>query len=213
MICFVGRLDVQKGYDLILAALEEVLPELEMQVVIIGSGRADLVTATKALAKEFPDKVAYEGWMGPERYAVVTASDYTLFTSRWEPCGLVQMECMRLGTVPIVAPTGGLRDTVEDGITGFWTDRVMSDECDVCEESVASITKVLRRVVETYTASPEKVSAMRKAAMAAAAEFTWTNAALQYEAVFEEMGAVDLLPSVSAEGRSVTLLEDSTPMC
>ena len=33
--------------------------------------------------------------------------------TRWEPCGLVQMEAMRLGTLPIVAPTGGLKDTVE----------------------------------------------------------------------------------------------------
>jgi len=210
MLCFVGRLDVQKGYDLMLEALERALPELDMQVVIIGSGRADLVAATKKLAKAFPDKVAYEGWMGPERYAVITASDYTMFVSRWEPCGLVQMECMRLGTVPIVAPTGGLRDTVEDGITGFWTDRVMTDECEVCEDSVESIAKVLKRVVEFHTGSPEKVTAMRKAAMASSAEFTWSNAALQYEAVFEEMGAVNVLPlAVSSEGKTVTLQEDN----
>eukprot|EP00929_Paragymnodinium_shiwhaense_P066572 TRINITY_DN333_c0_g1_i3.p1 TRINITY_DN333_c0_g1~~TRINITY_DN333_c0_g1_i3.p1 ORF type:complete len:874 (-),score=253.10 TRINITY_DN333_c0_g1_i3:591-3212(-) len=209
MLCFIGRLDVQKGYDLMLAAFEEVLPELDMQVVIIGSGRADLVTATKQLAKTFPKKVAYEGWMGPERYGIVAASDYTIFTSRWEPCGLVQMECMRLGTVPVVAPTGGLRDTVEDGVTGFWTDRVMTDECEVCEESVASIVKVLRRVVEAHSDS-KRVSEMRKAAMAAAAEFTWSNAALQYEAIFEEMGVIDVLPRVTSEdGKTVTLQEDN----
>jgi len=125
-----------------------------------------------------------------------------------EPCGLVQMECMRLGTVPIVAPTGGLRDTVEDGVTGFWTDQVMADECEECPQSIESIKKVLRRVVADH-ASPEKVSAMRKAAMAAAAEFTWTNAALQYEAIFEEMGAVDVLPSVPEEQRFVTIQEDN----
>jgi granule-bound starch synthase len=210
MICFIGRLDVQKGYDLMLAALEQVLPELEMQFIIIGSGRQDLVTKTKALAKEFPDKVAYEGWMGPERYAILTASDYTMFISRWEPCGLVQMECMRFGTVPIVAPTGGLRDTVEDGITGFWTDRVMTDECEICEESVESIVKVLKRVVAFHSGKPEKVTAMRMAAMASSAEFTWSNAALQYEAVFEEMDAVNVLPLVaSSEGNTVTLQEDS----
>jgi hypothetical protein len=51
---------------------------------------------------------------------------------------------------------------------------------------------------------------MRKAAMAAAAQFTWTNAALQYEAVFEEMGVVNVLPRVaSAEGSTVTLQEDN----
>jgi len=210
MLCFIGRLDVQKGYDLIISALEEVLPECEMQVVIIGAGRTDLVARTRALAKAYPSKVSFEGWMGPERYAVLTGSDYTIFFSRWEPCGLVQMECMRLGTVPIVAPTGGLKDTTEDGVTGFWTDQVMADKTEVDKASVASIAKVLKKVCDVYTSSPQKVSQMRKDAMAAAAQFTWSNTALQYEAIFEEMGAVDILPRVAtAEGSTVTLQEDN----
>jgi len=207
---FVGRLDVQKGYDLMIAALEQALPVLDMQVVIIGTGRTDLVTRTKALAKAHPDKFIFEGWMGPERYGLLTGCDYTFFFSRWEPCGLVQMECMRLGTVPVVAPTGGLKDSVEDGVTGFLTDIPMSEENEVDKASVASIVQVLTKVCETYIGSPAKVSQMRKDAMAAAAQFTWTNAALQYEAVFEELGAVDVLPTVaSVEGATVTLQEDN----
>merc|ERR1719235_2049047 len=210
MFCFIGRLDVQKGYDLLIAALEEVLPECEMQVSIIGSGRTDLMARTKALAKAYPSKVAFEGWMGPERYAVLTGSDYTFFFSRWEPCGLVQMECMRLGTVPVVAPTGGLKDSVEDGVTGFLTDMPMADENEVDKASVASISQLLTKVCNLYTGSPDKVSQMRKAAMAASAQFSWTNAALQYEEIFEEMGAVDVLPRVvSSAGSTVTLQEDN----
>jgi granule-bound starch synthase len=210
MFCFIGRLDVQKGYDLLVAALEDCLPTLEMQVVIIGTGRADLVARTKALAKSYPSKVSFEGWMGPERYGVLTGSDYTFFFSRWEPCGLVQMECMRLGTVPVVAPTGGLKDSVEEGITGFLTDIPMADESEVDKASVAAITQVLTKVCNVYTGSPDKVTQMRKAAMAASAQFTWTNAALQYEAVFEELGAIDVLPTVASnEGATVTLQEDN----
>merc|ERR1719217_633448 len=207
MFCFIGRLDVQKGYDLLIAALEEVLPVLEMQVVIIGSGRTDLMTRTKALAKANPGKLVFEGWMGPERYAVLTGSDYTFFFSRWEPCGLVQMECMRLGTVPVVAPTGGLKDSTVDGKTGFWTDIPMADENEVDKASVASIAKVLRKVCQLYISSPDSVSQMRKASMAAAAQFTWTNAALQYEALFEEMGVVNVLPP--GQTGTVTLQEDN----
>eukprot|EP00438_Fugacium_kawagutii_P035889 Skav214948 [mRNA] locus=scaffold2244:134350:146475:+ [translate_table: standard] len=97
--------------------------DTEMQVVIVGAGRADLVAQTKArvgrqlarqaVEKKFPNKFFYAGWMGPERYALLAGCDFTLLPSRWEPCGLVQMEAMRLGTLPIVAPTGGLKDTVE----------------------------------------------------------------------------------------------------
>merc|ERR1719420_1556320 len=148
MMVFVGRLDMQKGYDLLLEALVEVLPELDMQVVIVGAGRQDLVEMTKAIQKKFPKKFYYAGWMGPERYALLAGSDYTLLPSRWEPCGLVQMEAMRFGTLPIVAPTGGLKDTVEDGVNGLWTDTEMGVESEVDAASVAALSKALRRAAK-----------------------------------------------------------------
>jgi len=193
LLCFIGRLDAQKGYDLLLEALIEVLQDTEMQVVIVGAGRADLVAQTRAVEKKFPGKFFYGGWMGPERYALLAACDFTLLPSRWEPCGLVQMEAMRVGTCPIVAPTGGLKDTVEDGLNGLWTDSEMTVEAEVDEASVASIACALRRASKIFIDEPAKMVEMKKAAMSAAAEFTWTNAALQYEAVFEELGAKDVL--------------------
>jgi glycogen synthase len=51
---------------------------------------------------------------GQEKYKTYAASDFALMPSRYEPCGLVQMEGMRFGVLPIVAPTGGLADTVKD---------------------------------------------------------------------------------------------------
>eukprot|EP00932_Pfiesteria_piscicida_P018500 SRR837773.5348.p1 GENE.SRR837773.5348~~SRR837773.5348.p1 ORF type:complete len:241 (-),score=93.66 SRR837773.5348:267-989(-) len=105
LLCFIGRLDAQKGYDLLLDALIDVLADTDLQVVIVGAGRADLVEQTKAVERKFPTKFFYAGWMGPERYALLAGCDYTLLPSRWEPCGLVQMEAMRMGTLPIVAPT------------------------------------------------------------------------------------------------------------
>merc|ERR1719456_1506136 len=122
LMVFVGRLDMQKGYDLLLEALEEVLEDTEMQVVIVGAGRQDLMEMTKSMQKKYPKKFYYAGWMGPERYALLAGSDYTLLPSRWEPCGLVQMEAMHFGTLPIVAPTGGLKDSVEDDVNGIWID-------------------------------------------------------------------------------------------
>merc|ERR1719160_1894741 len=164
---------MQKGYDLLLEALIELLEDTEMQVVVVGAGRADLVQQTKAVEKKFPKKFYYAGWMGPERYALVGGCEYTLLPSRWEPCGLVQMEAMRLGTLPIVAPTGGLKDTVEDDVTGFWSSAEMTTESEADPASVQSI--------------------------ADASEFSWTNSALQYEIVFEELGAVDVLPKTGTE--------------
>eukprot|EP00928_Gymnodinium_smaydae_P047758 TRINITY_DN318_c0_g1_i10.p1 TRINITY_DN318_c0_g1~~TRINITY_DN318_c0_g1_i10.p1 ORF type:complete len:901 (-),score=232.80 TRINITY_DN318_c0_g1_i10:591-3242(-) len=206
LMCFIGRLDAQKGYDLLLEALTEVLEDTEMQVVIVGAGRADLVQMTKALEKKFPSKFHYAGWMGPERYALLAACEYTLLPSRWEPCGLVQMEAMRMGTLPIVAPTGGLKDTVEDEVNGLWTDAEMTVEAELDDDSIDSIAKALRRASEIHMNSPAQEVRMMQAAMSTASEFTWSNAALQYEAVFEELGVKDVLGTCL--DRTVTLEAD-----
>jgi len=207
LMCFIGRLDAQKGYDLLLESLVEVLADTDLQVVIVGAGRADLVQQTRAVEKKFPGKFYYAGWMGPERYALLAGCDYTLLPSRWEPCGLVQMEAMRMGTLPIVAPTGGLKDTVEDGVNGLWTDAEMTVEAELDDASIESISRAIRRAVEIHASTPEKEAEMMKAAMAAASEFTWSNAALQYESLFEEMGAVNVLPR--CQDRTVTLETDA----
>jgi len=128
----------------------------------------------------------------------------------WEPCGLVQMEAMRMGTLPIITPTGGLKDTVEDDVTGFWADSEMSMEVDLDEQSISSLARVLRRAATAHTAEPKKITEMRKAAMTAASEFSWTNSALQYEMVFSELGAVNVLPQAT---ESYVTLEVDKQIC
>jgi granule-bound starch synthase len=202
---FVGRMDLQKGYDILLNALQSCLGSLDMQLIIIGTGRADLVASTKALAKKFPTKIYLAGWCGPERYAMVAGADYNLMPSRWEPCGLAQMESMRFGTLPVVAQTGGLIDTVQDMVTGIHMGGSVSVEKELDPSSVELMAQALEKCVKVY-GDKEHTSKMRKAAMAAGVEFTWSNAALQYEAVFEELGAIDVLPS--CKEASVTLEAD-----
>lgn len=190
---FVGRMDLQKGYDYLLAALASVLETVDLQVILIGTGRADLVASTKTLAKTYPGKVHVAGWCGPERYAIVAGADFNLMPSRWEPCGLAQMESMRFGTLPVVAQTGGLIDTVQDMVTGVHLGGAVSVEKELDPKSVELVARALETCVNVYSDS-DRVSNMRKAAMAASSEYTWSNAALQYEVVFEQLGVVDVLP-------------------
>merc|ERR1712048_1039257 len=190
---FIGRMDLQKGYDYLLAALTSVLETIDLQIILVGTGRADLVASTKSLAKKHPGKVHVAGWCGPERYAIVAGADYNLMPSRWEPCGLAQLESMRFGTLPVVAQTGGLVDTVHDMVTGVHIQGAVSVEKDLDPASVELTAQALETCAKIYS-DGDMLSSMRKAAMAAASEFTWANAALQYEAVFEELGAVDILP-------------------
>jgi len=166
---------------------------VDMQLIIIGTGRADLVASTKALAKKFPTKIHLAGWCGPERYAMVAGADYNLMPSRWEPCGLAQLESMRFGTLPVVAQTGGLIDTVQDMVTGIHMAGAVSVEKDLDPKSVEIMAQVLEKCVKVY-GDKEQTKKMRQASMAAGMEFTWSNSALQYEAIFEELGAIDILP-------------------
>lgn len=67
--------------------------------------------------------------------------DFVVVPSRFEPCGLIQMQAMQYGTVPLVASTGGLVDTVEEGVTGFHmgvfdTDRLLPEDAESLAFSV-----------------------------------------------------------------------------
>jgi len=206
LFIFVGRMDLQKGYDYIITALTCLLNTLDIQVILIGTGRSDLVASTKALANKFPEKVYMAGWCGPERYAMVAGADFNLMPSRWEPCGLAQMESMRFGTLPMVSQTGGLVDTVEDMVTGVHLDGAVSVEKELDPASVELVAQGIERCASVYQQSAQ-ISKMRKLAMAAGNEFTWSNAALQYEAVFEDLHVVDVLPVCSSS--EVSLQEDN----
>ncbi len=116
LFVFMGRLDAQKGVDILFQAVEAVLESgPEAQFVFMGSGIEELEEVASELEAKFPANFkAVLSFKGQEKYKTYAAADFALMPSRYEPCGLVQMEGMRFGVLPIVAPTGGLADTVQD---------------------------------------------------------------------------------------------------
>jgi starch synthase len=110
----IGRLDPQKGFDLVAGAAPALLAH-GFRLVIQGSGPAELVTGLREIATVRPASVAlierFDREMARRIYAGV---DGFLMPSRFEPCGTGQMISLRYGTPPIVHATGGLRDTVRD---------------------------------------------------------------------------------------------------
>lgn len=112
---FVGRLDRQKGIDLLIEVLEKFLKDFKAQFVLIGGGDRGLEKKAKSLEGKFPGRVGvhtYPDFTLPR--LVFGGADIMPMPSRFEPCGIVQMEAMRYGAIPIVRATGGLDDTVED---------------------------------------------------------------------------------------------------
>ena len=110
----VTRLVHQKGFDLLLPLLGE-LDALGAQVAVLGAGDEPLVQALRDAAAAHPDSVAFvEGYDEPLSHLLFAGGDLLLMPSRFEPCGLAQMQAMRYGTLPVVTDVGGLHDTVID---------------------------------------------------------------------------------------------------
>lgn len=111
----VTRLTEQKGIDLLLEVLPHFLSEFDAQFFIIGGGEGKYVKALQDLQKRFPKKIGTHLMPNFTLPRLVFAGvDCVAVPSSFEPSGLVQLEAMRYGCIPIVRKTGGLADTVED---------------------------------------------------------------------------------------------------
>ncbi len=110
-----GRLDSQKGLDMAVEPLAKILSLYNVQFIALGGGDMTIAEALKDLKRRFPEKVGLHlmpNFALPR--LIFAGADMMIFPSRFEPCGLVQMEGMRYGAVPIARAVGGLADTVDD---------------------------------------------------------------------------------------------------
>jgi starch synthase len=114
VIGIVSRLVAQKGFDLIMNAIDELL-KMNCRFVVLGSGEEKYEDFFRSLAFSFPDKFGVRiGFDNKLAHLIEAGSDMFLMPSKYEPCGLNQIYSLKYGTVPIVRKTGGLADTVRD---------------------------------------------------------------------------------------------------
>jgi starch synthase len=117
VIGMIGRLDPQKGFDLLGAATPALL-ERGVRVVVQGSGHPSLADPFRGIARARPDRVAFvERFDRVMARRIYAGADFFAMPSRFEPCGQGQMIALRYGTPPIVHRVGGLADTVVDETT------------------------------------------------------------------------------------------------
>jgi starch synthase len=113
LLGFIGRLDAQKGIDIIEQAMPWLVSQ-DIQLVMLGTGRKDYENMLRNFEGSHRDKV--RGWVGfsvQTAHRITAGVDILLMPSRFEPCGLNQLYAMRYGTVPVVHAVGGLKDTVQ----------------------------------------------------------------------------------------------------
>jgi len=113
LIGVVTRLDEQKGIQLIIDSLDELLGFRSVQLVLLGTGKPYFEEAFRHFTNKYPDK--FKGIIDFDvnlAQLIYAGCDLFLMPSAFEPCGLSQMNSMRYGTLPIVHEVGGLADTV-----------------------------------------------------------------------------------------------------
>ena len=114
LLGMVSRLSEQKGLDLLLDSMTELI-KLPIQLVILGSGEAHYEMALTQLAQHYPDRIHITiGYDEALAHRIIAGSDVFLMPSQYEPCGLTQLYSLRYGTLPLVRSVGGLADTVSD---------------------------------------------------------------------------------------------------
>ena len=178
LVGMVGRLVPQKGFDLVVPALDRLLAE-GLNLVVLGTGdpRNERVLARAAAAQ--PDRIAFVAAFDETlAHLIYAGSDMFLMPSLFEPCGLAQMYALRYGSPPIVRATGGLADTVVDAAdaagTGFVFRRAGSE----------ALLLALRRARTMYE-DREAWRGIVDRGMRVA--FSWTAAARQYEDLYRRL--------------------------
>jgi starch synthase len=174
LFAVVSRLVHQKGLDL----TQKIAPHIVTaggQIVIIGRGEPKVEAELRHLAEQFPGQIGVlVGFNETDARRMFAGSDFLLMPSRYEPCGLSQMYAQSFGSLPIANRTGGLADTIEDGLTGFLFDRPTAE----------SYRQAIDRALHIY-AQPELFNAMRCRAMAA--PFHWQETIKPYLRLYQQL--------------------------
>uniref|UniRef100_A0A0E0A749 starch synthase n=1 Tax=Oryza glumipatula TaxID=40148 RepID=A0A0E0A749_9ORYZ len=177
LIGFIGRLDGQKGVDIIGDAMPWIAGQ-DVQLVLLGSGRRDLEVMLQRFEAQHNSKV--RGWVGfsvKMAHRITAGADVLVMPSRFEPCGLNQLYAMAYGTVPVVHAVGGLRDTVsafdpfEDTGLGWTFDRAEPHK----------LIEALGHCLETYRKYKESWRGLQVRGMSQ--DLSWDHAAELYEEV------------------------------
>ncbi|MDH5768912.1 MAG: glycogen synthase, partial [Nitrospirota bacterium] len=173
IIGMVGRLAVQKGLDLVLKAIDELL-SLGVKLVILGKGDETFHTGFSKIAKKYKGKISVTiGFEESLAHLIYAGSDFFLMPSKYEPCGLGQLIAMRYGSIPIARKTGGLADAIQDydSLKSKGTGFLFSDY------TPSAMLDAVKRSLCVYT-EKERMQKMIRDTMKI--DFSWNRSAKKY---------------------------------
>ena len=177
----VSRLSDQKGLDVLLDALPA-LVDRGGQLVLLGSGDKGLEAAFSKAA-DHQHVAVHIGYDEALSHRVIAGADAILVPSRFEPCGLTQLYGLRYGTIPVVAMTGGLADTVINASPMALRSGVATG-VQFQPVTAHALASALIRTVELFKDKPTwemlQKNAMRQ-------EVGWGASAAEYAVLYDEV--------------------------
>jgi starch synthase len=184
VVGMVSRLVDQKGVDLLLDAAQY-LGSWGASLVVLGAGDPGLAAALHQRAGQPSRNVGFrEGYDLGLAHRIFAGSDLYVMPSRFEPCGLAQMQAMAYGTIPVTTSVGGLVDTVIDadedphGGNGFRSPH----------NSGAGLVDALHRATKAWQSTSRRTKII---ANGMSHDWSWTEPAAQYRAVYEDLRTVN----------------------
>ncbi|KAK1324949.1 hypothetical protein QJS10_CPA01g02569 [Acorus calamus] len=161
-----------------------------------GTGKKNMEKQLEMLEIDYPDKArGVAKFNVPLAHKIIAGANILVIPSRFEPCGLIQLQSMRYGTPAMVSTTGGLKDTVKDGVTGFH----MGPFSIICEDvdpaDVDAIVTTVKRVLKIY--ETPQFEEMMQTCMAQ--DLSWKGPVKKWEEVLLSLDVSGSEPGIEGE--------------
>jgi starch synthase len=182
LFAFSGRLWSQKGLDILLEALPHLFSHRpDVQLIVLGGGDDRYRNLLKEMQKTYPTQLGLHlqpDFRLPRK--LFAGSDFFLIPSSYEPGGIVALEALRYGTVPIVRRTGGLGDIIED----FNPAKGTGNGFSFIEKDKYAL---FAAIIEALTIYKQPLLWKKLVANCLDCDFSWENAAKHYDTWYRQV--------------------------
>lgn len=183
LFCVVSRLTWQKGMDLLIEALPDLVAQ-GAQLAVLGSDRDEYTNAMTGALERYPGRTAGAMRLDePLSHLMQGGADAILVPSRFEPCGLTQLYGLRYGCVPVVARVGGLADTVVDANDAALGDGVATG-VQFAPVTVEGLRDAIARAIELWRDRATWAAIQRRGM---SRDVGWRARAKQYAALYHSL--------------------------
>lgn len=179
VIGMIGRLAVQKGWDIIANAINALM-QLDLQLVVLGAGDKVFQLMLQQAAEKYPGKIGVHiGFDDKLAQLIYAGSDMFLMPSKYEPCGLGQLIALRYGSIPVVRSTGGLADTIKN----FNPETNKGNGFTFNSYSSQELLRAVRRALKVYA---DKAAWQELVQRGMKQDFSWERSAKEYVTLYKK---------------------------